>query len=39
MEHMLQWNSKVTAIVVLTALVVLASQLANFTWSITNFTW
>ena len=29
---MLQWNSKVTAIVVLTALVVLASQLANFTW-------
>ena len=29
---MLQWNTKLTAILALTALVVLASQLANFTW-------
>ena len=36
---MIQWNAKLTAIVMLTALVVLASQLANFTWSAINFTW
>lgn len=36
---MLQWNTKVTAIVALTALLVLASQLANFTWHAANFTW
>ena len=36
---MLQWNRKLTAIVALTALTVLASQLANFTWHALNFTW
>jgi hypothetical protein len=37
---MLQWNTKVTAILAITALVVLASQLANFTWhAAANFTW
>jgi hypothetical protein len=36
---MLQWNSKVTAIVMVALLVALASQLANFTWALTNFTW
>jgi hypothetical protein len=38
---MLQWKyTKVTAILALTALVVLASQLANFTWhAAANFTW
>jgi hypothetical protein len=36
---MLQWNTKLTAIVALTALAVLASQLANFTWHALNFTW
>jgi hypothetical protein len=37
---MLQWNTKVTAILALTALVVLASNFANFTWHHhLNFTW
>jgi hypothetical protein len=37
---MLQWNTKLTAILVVTALVVLATQLANFTWHhALNFTW
>jgi hypothetical protein len=36
---MLQWNTKLRAIVALTALAVLASQLANFTWHALNFTW
>jgi hypothetical protein len=37
---MLQWNTKLTAILAVTALVTLASQLANFTWhAAVNFTW
>jgi hypothetical protein len=36
---MLQWNTKVTAIVAFAVLVALASQLANFTWLHVNFTW
>lgn len=36
---MLQWNLKVTAVLTVTALVALASELANFTWHAVNFTW
>jgi len=45
---MLKWNLKLTAILALTALVVLASGLGNFTWHVQhvrhvqhllNFTW
>jgi hypothetical protein len=36
---MLQWNSKVTAIMMVALLVALSSGLANFTWSFINFTW
>jgi hypothetical protein len=36
---MLQWNTKVTLILVLAALVALAGVVANFTWAATNFTW
>jgi hypothetical protein len=37
---MLQWNSKVTAILAVTALLSLAANLANFTWhAFVNFTW
>jgi hypothetical protein len=36
---MLQWNTKVTAVVALAALVAIAGQLANFTWHALNFTW
>jgi len=36
---MLKWNTKLTAILALTALAVVASQLGNFTWHALNFTW
>ena len=36
---MLQWNTKLTAILAVTALASLATQLANFTWHVVNFTW
>jgi len=36
---MLRWNTKATAILALTALVVLADQLANFTWRALTLTW
>ena len=37
---MLQWNSKVTAILVVTALVAVAAGAGNFTWhALVNFTW
>jgi hypothetical protein len=37
---MLQWNTKLTAVVLLTVLVALAGLLANFTWAaLINFTW
>jgi hypothetical protein len=37
---MLQWNSKVAAIVAVTALLALAANAANFTWhALVNFTW
>jgi len=36
---MLQWNTKLTAILALTALVTIASALGNFTWHALNFTW
>ena len=36
---MLQWNSKVMMVMVVALLVALSSGLANFTWSIINFTW
>jgi hypothetical protein len=36
---MLQWNTKVTAILAVTALVTIAAGLANFTWHALNFTW
>jgi hypothetical protein len=37
--NMLQWKTKLTAVLAVTALVVLASGLANFTWHALNFTW
>jgi hypothetical protein len=36
---MLKWNTKVTAILAVTALLALAGDLANFTWHLLNFTW
>jgi hypothetical protein len=37
---MLQWNTKVTAILAVTALLALSANLANFTWhAVVNFTW
>jgi hypothetical protein len=38
---MLQWNTKVAAVLAVTALVALSSELANFTWHVValNFTW
>ena len=36
---MLQWNTKVTAILTTVALLAIASDLANFTWRALNFTW
>jgi hypothetical protein len=37
---MLQWNTKVTAILAVTALLALSANLANFTWhALVNFTW
>jgi hypothetical protein len=36
---MLQWNTKVTAILVVAALVALSADIANFTWRALNFTW
>jgi len=37
--QMLQWNTKVTAILATVALLAIASDLANFTWRALNFTW
>jgi hypothetical protein len=36
---MLQWNTKLTAILAVVALLALSSELANFTWRALNFTW
>jgi hypothetical protein len=36
---MLQWNSKISAVVLLAVLIALAALLANFTWAVDNFTW
>ena len=36
---MLQWNSKISAVVLLAVLIALAGLLANFTWALDNFTW
>jgi hypothetical protein len=36
---MLQWNTKMTAILAVVALLALSSDLANFTWRALNFTW
>jgi hypothetical protein len=36
---MLQWNSKITSLVLVALLVALAIVLGNFTWDVTNFTW
>ena len=38
-SQMLQWNTKVTAILATVALLAIASDLANFTWRALNFTW
>jgi hypothetical protein len=36
---MLQWNSKFSAVLVISLLVALAAFVGNFTWVFTNFTW
>jgi hypothetical protein len=36
---MLRWNTKATAILALAALVVVADQLANFTWRALILSW
>jgi len=36
---MLQWNSKYSAVLVISLLVALAAIVGNFTWALTNFTW
>ena len=36
---MLQWNTKVTAILAAAALLAISSDLANFPWRALNFTW
>lgn len=36
---MLQWNSKYTAVLVISLLVTIAVFVSNFTWAATNFTW
>jgi hypothetical protein len=36
---MLQWNSKVTFVVLVALLVALAALVGNFSWTFTNFSW
>ena len=36
---MLQWNSKISVVVLVALLVAAAALLANFTWAVDNFTW
>jgi hypothetical protein len=36
---MLQWNSKISAVVLVALVIALAALLANFTWAADNFTW
>ncbi len=36
---MLQWNSKITSLVLVALLIGLAVVFGNFTWDVTNFTW
>lgn len=36
---MLQWNSKITSLALVTLLIALAVVLGNFTWAHANFTW
>ena len=36
---MLQWNSKYSAVLVISLLVAIAAVVGNFTWLFTNFTW
>jgi len=37
--NMLQWNSKISAVVLVALVIALAALLANFTWAADNFTW
>jgi hypothetical protein len=36
---MLQWKSKVLAVLLVSLLVAASSVLGNFTWALFNFTW
>ena len=36
---MLQWNSKLTFVVLVALLVALAAFIGNFSWTLTNFSW
>jgi hypothetical protein len=36
---MLQWNSKFSAVLVISLLVAIAAIAGNFTWALDNFTW
>ena len=38
-KHMLQWNSKLTFVVLVALLVALAATVGNFSWAFTNFSW
>jgi hypothetical protein len=36
---MLQWNSKISAVVLIAILIAMSALLANFTAAVGNFTW
>ena len=38
-KHMLQWNTKLTFVVLVALLVALAAFVGNFSWTLLNFSW
>lgn len=36
---MLQWNSKLSLVVLVALLVAVAAIIGNFSWALTNFSW
>jgi hypothetical protein len=38
-EHMLQWNSKLTLVVLVALVAAVSAVLGNFSWAHINFSW
>jgi hypothetical protein len=38
-NYMLQWNSKLSLVVLVALLVAVAAVIGNFSWAFTNFSW